>query len=394
MSEERSLDNVLDAEQFGVYPDASLAPVIELPNAQARLKQLIVEAQQQAADNLPHHDISVIDSEPLTDAGSTDKSQFYQGKVLFSDGAAQLQTLAVPKKIWTGANGISPYIISGRDALFTGPDGFNRFLIDYLANLGYRVRWLHHLGPQAKRDPVQILHSLAGKSVGRSAIQHHAYLDHIAESEPAGTGIILGAGDSRAAMEGEAIDALAPSNNRTVAYSDYIGACFAHRLSGKEVRELPKTLFKEGRALGGIALSHLKDAVKNRDFSQARDMLGTTDMRVINLLHEIAWIPALMSGISGKYGSAIPLDRIGARTYMAGDGMSQPEAWTKIHSVRPGMRIFIEAGAHMDHSTTEIQQKRLDRYKRLMEQMREHDFMLPSVDFDYVIGKPSLDQAA
>ena len=104
-----------------------------------------------------------------------------------------------------------------------------------------------------------------------------------------------------------------------------------------------------------------------------RKYAGTFDLHMLNIMHEIAWIPPLVSGDSGTYSKAIPLDTSGVRGFLSKDSMSQYEEHAVIHADHPNLALLLEDGAHVDGA---IIQKKIDRWQSVMEYMREHDMSL------------------
>lgn len=322
-------------------------------------------------------------------AQSNDYGRIYQEKVTFTDGAVRIGTFAEPKPGRLTSTEISPFVISATDALGTGPDGFNADVIEKLMARGFPVVWLHHQGRESKLSllPRFLWH----KSVGRSAHHQHNLLDDLAPHGNFDSRRIISIGDSRGAMTGEAVDALARLYGREVIWSDYIAGCFEHLPHPDELPALIASLFHEPMALGRLAMRKLAEA--NGDVVAVLKRFGKTfDPHPLNLLHESAWILPLMSGDAGRYADAVSLDRDGARTYLAGDAWSTGgRAWKDKHSIRPGIYYFLEQalpdGAiprHLDLADTFIQEKRLDRLSRLLEELVEHDFLAETVDFHYV----------
>ncbi len=120
--------------------------------------------------------------------------------------------------------------------------------------------------------------------------------------------------------------------------------------------------------------------------TESAELLGTFDLHPMNVVHEIAWILPLLNGESGKYANAVPLNARGVRTLFKNDKMSQHESWQAAHADRPGIEFLILPGSHLTLALPEIQAMRHDRFTRLLNQMKQHNFKLPDVDFNYVIN--------
>lgn len=324
----------------------------------------------------------------------TNYATIYEEKVTFSDGAIRTLTHAVPKVEYFGREGVSKFPISATDALMTGPSGFNANLIKDLAKLGYPVVWLHHQGrhsekPTNPQRARQVAKFILKKSVGRSAHHQHGLFDDLSYTAGYDTNNIVSIGDSRGAMTGEAVDALADMYQRNVVWSDYIAGCFEHKPVAKEYLPLALTPYKEGAALVRMIRRRIRE--NDGDISEALSYLGTFDLHPMNLLHEAAWFPPLMRGDAGRYADAVPLDRDGARTYLNGDiWSSRGRSWESKHSIRPGIHFFQESlpdgslARHLDLADRSIQAKRSDRLSRLHTELAATNFVAHLVDFQYV----------
>ena len=342
--------------------------------------EVAIEKQQQAFHELPPYDVQVLRRSTHKTLGETDYAKFTQEVVRFDDGAVRLATRTEPKRTYFGTHNSSPYAISSGDALFTGPDGMNAEFIDSYARMGYPVVWLHHQGRHAplptNRERFKTMaHFLSSKSVGKSAHHDHALLDNLEENAATDfdTSIMLRDGFSRSSMSGEAFIAEAPNYNRAVPHSDLTAKCFALHVGLANLVELaivqgPEEAKGFLRVIGSIIKREI-DGEKGI----LRKYAGTFDLHMLNIMHEIAWIPPLVSGDSGTYSKAIPLDTSGVRGFLSKDSMSQYEEHAVIHADHPNLALLLEDGAHVDGA---IIQKKIDRWQSVMEYMREHDMSL------------------
>ena len=342
--------------------------------------EVAIEKQQQAFHELPPYDVHVLRRSTHKTLGETDYAKFTQEVVRFDDGAVRLATRTEPKRTYFGTHNSSPYAISSGDALFTGPDGMNAEFIDSYARMGYPVVWLHHQGRHAplptNRERFKTMaHFLSSKSVGKSAHHDHALLDNLEENAATDfdTSIMLRDGFSRSSMSGEAFIAEAPNYNRAVPHSDLTAKCFALHVGLANLVELAIVQCPEEakgflRVIGSIIKREI-DGEKGI----LRKYAGTFDLHMLNIMHEIAWIPPLVSGDSGTYSKAIPLDTSGVRGFLSKDSMSQYEEHAVIHADHPNLALLLEDGAHVDGA---IIQKKIDRWQSVMDYIREHDMSL------------------
>ena len=336
--------------------------------------------QQAAVSDLPDYDVTVSRRTTHKNLGSTEYADFSLECIRFDDGAIRLLTRAQPKISYFGAHGISPYGLSGGDALFTGPDGMNAELIDNYAKLGFPVVWLHHQGRHTpwptNPDRLKTLaHFLSSKSVGKSAHHDHAMLDDLEQKGAVDfdTYVMIRDGFSRSAMSGEAFIALAGLNKRTIVHSDLTAKCFALYPGLKNIIELATIQGPEEiKGLGRVACN-LFQRERAGEKGILKKYLGTFDPHILNILHELAWIPPLINGDNGVYSRAIPLDTAGVRGFLSKDTMSQYEEHEIIHANHPNLALIVEDGAHVDGA---IVQQKIERYARVRRFLQEHDMSI------------------
>ena len=344
------------------------------------------EQQQLAFVSLPEYQVRVLRRTTHKDLGETAYARFVQEVVRFDDGAVRLATRAAPKISYFGSTGISPYAISGGDALCTGPNGLNEELIDAYVGMGFSVEWLHHQGRHAPwpTSPERIktmLHFLSTKSVGKSAHHDHAYLDDL---EAAGavefdTFTMIRDGFSRSAMSGEAFIAISPHFERSIVHSDLTAKCFAlypglRNLFELGIRQGPE----EVRGFGRVILNIVKRELSGEK-GIVKQYTGTFDPHPLNVLHELAWVPPLVGGDAGVYSRAIPLETAGVRGFLTEDTMSQYEEHELIHAVHPNLALIVEDGAHVEGAIVE---NKIQRYRSVMGYMREHDMSIVGITHD------------
>ena len=316
----------------------------------------------------------------------------HEEKVLFEDGAVQTLTRVDPRASYFAPEQRNPYLVSAADALCTGPSGFNATVIDELAKRGFAVAWLHHQGrhselPTNLPKAMQFARFILKKSVGRSAHHQHGMLDDLALNSDHATETVLSIGDSRSAMTGEAVDALAELYGRSVFYSDYNASCFEHRPKLTEIPSLVASLPREGAALIRLA----RKLQQNPEFDVA-DYIGTFDFHPINLIHEAAWLVPLLCGDAGRYGDAVPLTQNGVRTHLNGDTWSSGgKAWESKYTIRPNIHLIQrgldngDKARHLDLADPEIQNDRYDRLARVTEEIANGHILSEQLDMRYVV---------
>lgn len=335
---------------------------------------------------------SVVSREAMQTPSELPYATIYEEKLRFSDGAVRTLTRVDPKTNYFAPEQLNPYLVSAGDALCTGPSGFNAKVIDELAKRGFAVAWLHHQGRQSERPTtmpkaMQFARFILKKSIGRSAHHQHGMLDDLALNSDHNTQTVLSIGDSRSAMIGEAVDALAELYGRSVYYSDYNASCFEHRPTLSELPGLALSLPHESGALIRLAIK----AHQSPDLNPA-DYMGTFDLHPLNLVHEATWLIPLMRGDAGRYGDAVPLDQNGVRTHLNGDTWSSGgKAWEAKYTIRPNIYL-IQRGLtdgrkarHLDLADPVVQGERYDRLERVTEEIISGHERPNQLDMRYVV---------
>lgn len=330
----------------------------------------------QAVANLGPYPGGVISRKSVGEPEKLPHATIYEEKIVFADGAVRTLTRVDPKASYFGTEGERPFLVSATDALGTGPDGFNKTVVASLASRGFAVAWLHHegrhaQGPTSLPKAVRFAGHLLRNSLGRSAHQQHGMLDDIALNSDHATDTILSIGCSRAAMTGEAVDALAPLYNRTIRFSDYIAGCFEHRPTLREMPVMSTSLLHESVAISRLSLRLHKDGASTRELVA---YLATFDLHPLNVINELSWVLPVLRGDAGRYADAVPLDQNGVRTFFNGDSWSSGgKAWQPKADIRPNLHHEIRRlpsgrkARHLDLIDPSIQAASHDRLERASE---------------------------
>ena len=367
-------------------PSVMLSDVVASELRDLGLADAVFENQQQAVNALPEYSVTVESRKLHKDIGETAFARGVQETVRLSDGAVRLLTRFTPKPRYFGKGNVSPYPLIGGGALATGPSGINAELMQDLALLGYPIEWLHHQGPHSLWPSSvgrlkTIGRFLSSKSVGKSAYHDHAVLDHIDQNggvayDPTS---VLRDGFSRSAMSGEAFIALANRFGREVLYSDLFAKCFAKGYTplGNAVawaEQAPKEL------QGLVRLT--REAIERElagESGALESLVGTFHVHPLNIAHELAWIRPLISGDNGIYSEAIPLGTVGVRAFLSEDDMSQYGLHQLIHTFHPSLALIVEEGTHVEGASKAMRDVKVDRFRRVMSFMREHDMSLTGI---------------
>lgn len=360
------------------YPNLKGA-VDLMPQKHLHATEGVFDSERYYPNGLPRHDIHVVRRISHKDAHETINGTFYEEQVHFSDGAVRVATRAISKR-----KEKVDVTVSATDALCTGPSGYNRDVMNGLLVNGYDIEWLHHMGPELDppknlAEALRCARFLIRKSVGRSAHQHHAFLDDI------GLDTVALIGDSRGGMTGEAIIALSPFFKRSIAFSHFKAQCFEHRPRGKEWLDIAASPKELVRSFGRVALELAQEDRRN-DFRKVRAYGGTIDPDAMNILHEIAWMPVLMSGETGRYAERVPDDSIGVRELLLQDSWSQVDCWQQTHAHRPNIRFVLRNGNHLDLARQAYVRYRNDMFARLGTELKGKSNDMSQVDLDYVIN--------
>ncbi len=333
-------------------------------------------AQQQALAGLPLYDVEVTRRSSHKRIEENEHGIFWQESVRYSDDAVRLATIGIPHEP------ISRYPIVAADAWYTGPNGFNSFEIKQAMAAGFPIIWNHHQGrhaiaPTSRQHINTIAHSLTSKSIGKSAAQDHALLKSLDGERSLQTDRVIRKGYSRGAMTGEAFIALSqlPSIDRQVIWSDLEGACFARKVGYLSMMtNLAKQIPAELLTLAEITLDETaKPNLPDGPYLSLRELLGTTDLNLINQAHELAWCRLLICGDAGKYAEAIAINAVGVRTVYQSDLAGQQADWRRIHAPRKGIEVLTEPGGHLAGATWRMLFKKQTRLRNLASYLLEHD---------------------
>lgn len=108
-------------------------------------------------------------------------------------------------------------------------------------------------------------------------------------------------------------------------------------------------------------------------------MASTFDVHPLNVAHELAWIRPLINGDNGVYSKAIPFDTVGVRGFLSRDDMSQFAAHQLIHAVHPKLALIVDSGSHVEGVNQAMLGKKVERFRRVMDFMRDHDMSLTGI---------------
>ncbi len=330
---------------------------------------------QDAVTRLHPYPGAVVSRQTIGSPESMPYATIHEERLTFEDGVVRTLTRVDPKSSYFGSDQLNPYVVSAGDALGTGPTGFNRTVIDGLARRGFAVAWLHHQGrhteiPKDWSKALSFAAFILKKSVGRSAHHQHGMLDSLAMHSEHDINTVISIGDSRSSMTGEAVDALAPSYNRTIV-SDYNASCFEHRPTLRELPQLATSLPHEG-----VAFMRLMHTLHTDPDVNVADYFGTFDLHPKNIINEIAWLLPLMRGDAGRYADAIPLDQTGIRVHLDGDIWSSGgTAWEPKYTIRPNIHLIKRSkgngrkARHFDLGDPSVQAERFARLGRITDEL-------------------------
>lgn len=349
---------------------------------------LTPEADQQLAlASIPRHEVDVVKRTTHKGPEHTASATYYEETVRYTDGTVRLMTLGVPKKLLCETP-----IVSG-DPWCTSPSGFNRKKIETLTEVGIPVVWNHHQGrhavvPNSRARIKTMVRSVWSKSLDKSAAQDHALLDNLSATVGFRTDSVIREGYSRPAMSGEAFIALAAYAGRHVVWSDLEAACYARRAGlvsyGLTVlRQLPHEIVELAGTAREIAASSQDPVLIH---VTPRDYMGTLDLHLLNVIHEIGWNRPLVNGDAGKYAAAVPLNHKGVRTTYSHDYSGQQAEWKRIHRDRPGIYLLTLAGAHLSGARPSMLTLKRNRFARIVSYALTHDQDLSDIGYRDVLS--------
>ena len=259
--------------------------------------------------------------------------------VIMKDTTAYAVLRAIPHEPVTDISiGLTP-------AWFTSTRGHNRHTIEHFMRLGVPGIAIGIEGSYRNESSATLtsqLNAIRSQSLLRSAHHIHKIYDTIQSNEDKlriTTHDIILLGESRGAMIGKGILALAGLYDRNIPYADITAPCFPEKFSVTKAPNLMKQVIREpmefAKMFGSISL---------------RSMVhypASIDLHPRAVLNNISIGPALFSGESGDLARHIPKEQNMHITTFHDDFASMPHVWDELYVDYPNVRIERIEGAHL-----------------------------------------------
>lgn len=237
-------------------------------------------------------------------------------------------------------------------AWWTSTRGHNRHTIEHFMRLGVSGMAIGIEGSYRNPDKVPLtahMQSLQDHSLLRTAHHMHKILDTV-QSEGDKLHIkthdMILLGESRGAMVGKGVLALADLYDRNIPYADLTAPCFPQKFSISKTPELMKQIIQEplefAKLVGSISLRNMVHYP------------ASLDVHPKAILNNMLLGPNLFSGESGELASLIPKEQNMHITTFHDDFASMPHVWEDIYADHKNVRIQRIEGAHLTiaHSKT------------------------------------------
>lgn len=334
----------------------------------------------------------VIDRQPLNN-GRPEVSRFgkaYPELVTLENGRHYEVVNGVPKHPRTDI----PVFIG--TALGTSIYGHNWHTMLDMMELGYPVVLVGPEGGRLKvpRTPKELrraTQNLACISIKETANNMLEILDDNEQKELYAPGKIVKTGESRDAAVAMGVNAQAKNFGIQVVYTDAIAVPFPTPKPLELNLELPKRALEIGEQVMSLALQSSQIRVR-----RLRHYPRTLNLNPYFLLHVVATVPTLVGGATGKLAKEIPRSRKMHLTHFESDPWSDPEEYAKIFKSYPHVVQDVLPGDHGGIMRESVQQARVDRMRRLREELESHHDHTRGIDWNYVHfgGRLALAKAA
>jgi hypothetical protein len=258
---------------------------------------------------------------------------------VMDDSASYAVLRAVPYEPITDVSiGLTP-------AWWTSTRGHNRHTIEHFMRLGISGVAIGIEG--SYRNDFQIplstkIEELTSISLSRTAANVHKILDSIDslyEKTHTRTEDMFLLGESRGAMIGQGILALAKTHKRNIIYADLTAPCFPIKFSASKAPNLARQIAREplefAKMFGSISLRSLLHYP------------ATIDLHPDAIIHNLALGPRLFSGEAGELALEVPKNQNMHITTFHDDFASMPDVWEQIYADHSNIRIKRIEGTHL-----------------------------------------------
>ncbi len=323
----------------------------------AELNSVIeVEAYRESDPSLPEH---VVDE--LTDGAEITEWREHSAETI--SGVGQLRRVEIMTRNGFSYAGIigeplkpeSEVPVVATNAWFTSTEGHNERVVRNFVRAGNPTFFLGAEGSSHSltRWPVKTPITLS-----RSAASLLAFTN-LATEEYGGAGVrqhdTLLIGESRGAMVGMGVVALAGAFDRQVLFADLTAPCFPRGPQVRDVLEITNQVAREPlRAAKFIAKLGIKRLVHYP---------STIDIHPTAFFGHFKTARAIFSGEAGTLARATPLDSLIHVTTFNDDRAGMEQAWRKIFVDHPNVRITPLPGGHLTIADYQTLQHLIGRNK-------------------------------
>jgi hypothetical protein len=230
----------------------------------------------------------------------------------------------------------------GTTAWTTSMRGHTERVVRNMMRAGNYVFYVGHEGSYVPDEPVEPTSpvSLANSAAAVLNFSHHIGLELRSQGHDIDEKLRLGLGESRGAMVGEGIDALAEEFAQELLFIDEIAPCLPKKLGSlKDIYKLGEQIAREPtemyRLLGTLTLSRLRHYPR------------TIDIRLDCLRHQVMIGGALFSGETGALARKTPGTTLKHLSLFDNDFASMRGLWLDIYGNNSQTRMTSLPGAHM-----------------------------------------------
>ncbi len=310
--------------------------------------------------------------------------------VKYSDHARRIALIAEPNAKYHGKDRVSrvplvgtmPWTISAKGGIF-----IEDFVKPALEE-GYPVVLLSHEGEgeaiKTPTTPVQwyrFFSRLTGIELARSAHHIHAFLNDLGSNVDFDTASIISVLDSEGAMTTFGTVVQAELHNRKVPYFDIIDPILRKILSRGGLNRMRGTARAEGAAVVDLVGRMVSGDVRHGKVGHLRACARTVNFHPLSLLGELAYMPTLARGQSGRMAAKMHPDTRGTVTYMKGSFLSKADQESAALDGFTNIRVLPAEGAHTQLAQWRNQRNRLDRLAALKQEMLQTDYNFDAVDW-------------
>lgn len=266
----------------------------------------------------------------------------------------------------------------GTTAWTTSLRGHNERLVrNMMREAGNYVFYVGHEGSYVAEEPVtpQSPVSLANSAATVLSFSRRMGEELRRDGHDVDESMRLGLGESRGAMVGEGLDALAAAFEQDLLFIDEVAPCLPEKLESlRDIYKLTEQIVREPaemyRLIGNLTLSRL------------RYYPYTIDIRKDCLRHQLLIGGALFSGETGALARKTPGDTLKHITVFNNDFASMRGAWESIYGENQQARITPLPGGHMTIADLQTMRYVIARNKIAQQCINDGTPLTPQTVFD------------